>query len=98
MDPVPNKGWGGSHPDPEIKGGSLKKFFSALGPQVGLKIRGAPGPSPGSVTAPISTGISILCSRDVPLVFERWVARGGGGGQWTHGKLFFFPNRLSRRL
>ena len=91
--PWPNNGWGDSHPDAEIKGGSLKKIFLALGPQFGLKIRGAPGPSPGSVTAPISTGISTLCLRDVPLVCEgRW------GGQWTRGKLSFFPNRLPRRL
>ena len=44
------------HPDPEVSGGvgwggggvGLRKFFSALGPQFGLKIRkarGSPGPS-----------------------------------------------------
>ena len=87
--PWPNKGWGDSHPDAEIKGGSLKKIFSALGPQFGLKIRGAPGPSPGSVTAPISTGISTLCLRDVPLVCERWVARGGGEGSGRAGSFPF---------
>ena len=42
---------GGSHPDPEIRGGSLKKnFFQPFGPQFSLQIRlgggeGPPGPS-----------------------------------------------------
>ena len=37
------------HPDPEIRGGGLKKkSFRPFGPQFGLKIR---GPSPGSATA-----------------------------------------------
>ena len=41
---------GGSHPDPEIKGGGgLKKnFFRPFGPQFGLKLRGRPG-IPGSL-------------------------------------------------
>ena len=43
----------GDHPDPEMRGGGggeerLKKFFLA---QLGLKIRGAQGLSPGSTTA-----------------------------------------------
>ena len=54
---------GRSHPDPEIRGGSLKKiFFRPFGPQFSLKIRwwgwggggtGPPSPSPGSTTAHI---------------------------------------------
>ena len=36
------------HPDPEIRGGGLKKIFPPSGPQFGLKIRGTvpPGPLP----------------------------------------------------
>ena len=44
---------GGGHPDPEIRGmPGLKKFFSSLTPQFGLKIGGGggPGPSPRSAT------------------------------------------------
>ena len=33
---------GGGHPDPEMRGGGLKKIF--FRPQFGLKIRGRPGP------------------------------------------------------
>ena len=38
-------GGGGGHPDPELRGGSLKKKFRPFGPQFGLKIRwgGPPG-------------------------------------------------------
>ena len=43
---------GGGHPDPEIRGGLKKNFFWPFGPQFGLKIRGGPGPFPGSHTAP----------------------------------------------
>ena len=39
---------GGSHPDPEIRGGELKKFFSVLRASFGSKIRG--GGPPGSAT------------------------------------------------
>ena len=41
-------GGGGGHPDPEIRGmPGLKKFFSSLAPQFGLKISGGgPGPLP----------------------------------------------------
>ena len=35
-------------PDLEIRGGSPKEFFQPFQPQFGLKIRGDPGPSPGS--------------------------------------------------
>ena len=42
---------GGSHPDPEIRGASLKKnYFQPFRHQFGLKIIGGPGPSPGSAT------------------------------------------------
>ena len=34
----------GSHPDPEIRGGELKKFFSVLRASFGSKIRGGAGP------------------------------------------------------
>ena len=47
------KGEGEGHPDPEIRGGGLKKKNPPLRPQFGLKIRGGvglPGPFPGSVT------------------------------------------------
>ena len=38
---------GGGHPDPEIRGGGLKKnFFWPFGPQFGLKNKGGPGPLP----------------------------------------------------
>ena len=37
-------GGGGGHPDPEIGGPGLKKFFPLFGPQFGLKIRGDPAP------------------------------------------------------
>jgi len=39
---------GGSHPDPEIKGGlaSKKKCFWPIGPQFGLTIRGKEGSGP----------------------------------------------------
>ena len=46
-------GGGGGHPDPEIRVGELKKFFSALRASFGSKIRGGgrgPSPSPGSAT------------------------------------------------
>ena len=47
----PSDNGGGSHPDPEIRGGGLKKFFFwPFGAQFGLKIRRAPGLSPGSAT------------------------------------------------
>ena len=45
---------GGGHPDPEIRGGGLKKtFFQPFGLQFGLKIRGGavpPGPYQGFTT------------------------------------------------
>ena len=42
-----DKGGGGGHPDPEIRGGrSLKKFFPAL--RVSFWSKNNPGPSPGS--------------------------------------------------
>ena len=43
-------GGGGSHPDPEIRGGSglKKKIFPPFGPLFGLKLTGRPG-SPGSL-------------------------------------------------
>ena len=42
---------GGSHPDPEIRGASLKKnYFQPFRHQFGLKIIVGPGPSPGSAT------------------------------------------------
>ena len=42
--------WGeGGHPDPEIRGGSSKTFFSVLRASFGSKIRGGAGP-PGSAT------------------------------------------------
>ena len=46
------RGGGGCHLDPEITGGPVWIFFSALWPQFCLKIRGGgpPGPSPGSAT------------------------------------------------
>ena len=48
------RGWLG-HPDPEMREGwgtrSQRIFFLPFRPQFGLKIRGAPGPSPGSATA-----------------------------------------------
>ena len=44
-----DKGGGGGHPGPWIRGGGLEKFF--FGPQFCPKIRGEPGPSPGSATA-----------------------------------------------
>ena len=37
-------GGGGGHPDPEIRGGGLKKKFPPFRPQFGLKIRGRVGP------------------------------------------------------
>ena len=45
-------GGGGDHPDPPLDKGSpvSKNFFPLFGPQLGLKIRGGPGPSPGSAT------------------------------------------------
>ena len=46
------RGGGGGHPDPEIRGmPGLKKFFSSLAPQFGLKISrgGARAPPPESV-------------------------------------------------
>ena len=52
-----DKGGGGGHPDPEIRGGlSFKKFFFRhFRPHFGLKLRaegpGPSGPSPGSATA-----------------------------------------------
>ena len=48
LDPVFEIGGGSSHQDPEIRGGAVsrKKRFRPLGPQFGLKLRGAP--SPGS--------------------------------------------------
>ena len=52
---------GGGHPDPEIRGmpGLKKRHFSALGPQFGLKIRGASSsdPSPRSATAGSGLGV-----------------------------------------
>ena len=39
------RGGGDGHPD------SKNNFFRAFGPPFGLKIRGGPGPSPGSPTA-----------------------------------------------
>ena len=40
----PDKG-GPGHPDPKIRGGGLQKdFFRFIGPQFGLKIRGARAP------------------------------------------------------
>ena len=45
-------GGGGQSSRPLVKGDpvSPKKFFSHFGPQFGPKIRGLPGPSPGSTT------------------------------------------------
>ena len=41
------RGGGGGHPDPEIRGGGLKKnFFWPFGPQFGLKNKGGPWPLP----------------------------------------------------
>ena len=49
-----DKGGGGGHLDPKIRGGAgfKKHFFRPFGPQFGSKIRGGggPGPSPGSPT------------------------------------------------
>ena len=44
------RGAGGSHPDPEIRGGAVSKknFFPPFGPLFGLKLMGRPG-SPGSL-------------------------------------------------
>ena len=50
---VGRRGGGGSHPNPEIKGGDLQKlFFGPSGAQFGLKISGGgpPGTFPGSAT------------------------------------------------
>ena len=53
-------------------GGSLQKtqknFFRPFGPQFGLKIRGNPGPSPGSVTFLLF--FFFLCRSFSPLVAE----------------------------
>ena len=38
------RGGGGGHPDPEIRGGSPKKFFSALWASFWLKNKGGAGP------------------------------------------------------
>ena len=43
-------GGGGGHPDPEIREGSPKTFFSALWASVWSKNKGGVGPSPGSTT------------------------------------------------
>ena len=46
---IRGEGGGGGHPDPQIGGGrSQKNFFRPFGSQFDLKIRGPPGPSPGS--------------------------------------------------
>ena len=50
--PLDRGGGGGSHIDPEIRGGPglQKNFFRPFGPHFGLKIRrgaGTLGPSPG---------------------------------------------------
>ena len=59
-------GGGGSHLDPEKRGGqSQKNFFQPFEPQFGLKIRGrsggwgGPGPSPGSGTGLCDPCLSI---------------------------------------
>ena len=51
VDKAPTFRWGGGvgggHPDPEIRGmPGLKKFFSSVTPQFGLKIGGGAGPLP----------------------------------------------------
>ena len=53
-------GGGGGPPAPGIGGGLKKDFFWPFGSQFGLKIRGGPGPSPGSHTAPYVKRISTL--------------------------------------
>ena len=60
-------GGGGSPPPPRKGGGAVsEKFFSTVGHQYGLKIRGAGSldPSPGSVTAIIRSRI-IMAMRTV---------------------------------
>ena len=56
-----DRGGGDGHADPERRGGGglQKIFFWPLGPQFGLKIRGAapPGPSPRSATARCDTSV-----------------------------------------
>ena len=46
------RGGGGGHPDPEIRGGRLKKKFPPFRPQFGLKIRGREGPRAPSLDPP----------------------------------------------
>ena len=63
---------GGGHPDPEIRGGSLRKFFFRLfGPQFRSNNKGErkggggqvpPGPSPGSTKVKDDTNLNFFKS------------------------------------
>lgn len=46
------RGVGGGHPDPEIRGSGLKKKFPPFWPPFGLKIRGREGPRAPSLDPP----------------------------------------------
>ena len=49
-----DKGGGGGHPDPEIRGGGLKTiFFQPFRPQFGPKIRGERAPQAPSLDPPL---------------------------------------------
>ena len=90
---------GGSHLDPEIRGGGgrrLKKnFFRPFGPQFGLKIRGGGG----SWASPLDPPLMPLCLSPIPYVsFGTQIAKETKTQATVIAIVYFLINRQQRTI
>ena len=64
-----DKGWGGSHPDPEIRGRSSPKiFFQPFRPQLGLQNK----EGLGLQTPPLDPPLKFITNRGWARILRRW--------------------------